>query len=63
MQGICLFCFYLRIPRYDAGSAIRQIKENEYFKKYIDKTRKIFLIGANFDTEKRAILDWVLEKL
>lgn len=56
-----VFVFEFKIDS-DADSAIRQIKENDYYQKYIDPTRKIFLIGANFDTEKKVISDWVLEK-
>ncbi|MCM1450741.1 MAG: PD-(D/E)XK nuclease domain-containing protein [Clostridium sp.] len=34
---------------------MRQISEKEYWKKYEASGKKIFLIGANFSTAKRAL--------
>lgn len=45
-----------------SASDIEQIKSNKYYLHYIAPDRKIFLIGANFDTETKIISDWLLEK-
>ncbi|MEM7132579.1 MAG: AAA family ATPase [Chloroflexota bacterium] len=44
-----------------AEAALAQIKEKEYFKKYWLKEKPITLIGANFNSGKRTIDDWVSE--
>jgi len=55
-----IFVFEFKIDS-TAMSAIKQIKECKYYQKFIEPTRKIFLIGANFDSEKKVISDWALE--
>ena len=45
-----------------AKAAIKQIKDKEYALKYADDKRPIILIGINFDTEKKNIEDYLIEK-
>lgn len=44
-------------------SALSQIKEKAYFKKYLLSSKKITLIGVNFDSDKGQITDWISEEL
>jgi len=45
-----------------AKKAIKQIKEKKYALKYANNKRPISLLGINFDTEKKTIEDYLLEK-
>ena len=44
-----------------AQAAIQQIKNKQYALKYADNTRPIYIIGINFDTEKKKIEDYIIE--
>ena len=44
-------------------AALAQIKERKYAEKYANQGKKIYLIGANFDTEWREMQDFALEVL
>ena len=44
-----------------AEKAIQQIKDKKYALKYANDKRLIYLIGINFDTEKKIIEDWSLK--
>ncbi len=46
----------------EAKKAIEQIKTKKYALKYANDKRPIYLIGINFDTNKKIIDDWILEK-
>ncbi len=46
-----------------AEEAIRQIREKRYHEKYLQSGRKIYLLGINFDSRERAIMDWRLERV
>ena len=39
-------------------TALEQIKEKEYYKKYLLDKREIYIIGVNFDSEKGNLIDW-----
>ncbi len=41
--------------------ALQQIKEKEYYKKFLGQGKKLYLIGANFDTEYREMQDLEIE--
>ena len=45
-----------------AEKAIQQIKTKKYALKYANDKREIIMLGINFDTEKKQIEDWKLEK-
>ena len=44
-------------------TALEQIKEKEYFKKYLLDKREIHIIGVNFDTVKGNLIGWEEEKV
>ena len=44
-------------------TALAQIKEKEYFKKYLLDRREIYIVGVNFDSEKGNLIGWEEEKL
>ena len=39
-------------------TALEQIKEKEYYKKYLLDKREIYIIGVNFDSEKGNLIGW-----
>ena len=45
----------------DDETALSQIKDKAYFKKYLQSSKKITLIGVNFDSEKGQLIDWQTE--
>ncbi len=45
------------------NSAMQQIKERGYYKKYLNHGQDIFLIGIEFDHEKKNISDFEMEKI
>lgn len=46
-----------------AEKAIVQIKEKKYFEKHKNSGKKILLMGINFNTEQRQIVDWKMENI
>jgi hypothetical protein len=46
-----------------ADKAIEQIKKMKYFEKHKGNSKKILLMGINFDTEQRRIMDWKIENI
>ena len=46
-----------------ADEAMAQIKENKYYEKYLAGGKIITLAGVNFDSEKRTIAEYVVEKV
>ncbi len=46
----------------EKGKAIKQIKEKEYFKKYLNY-EKIYIIGIEFDKNKKSIINYEYEKI
>ena len=47
----------------DDDTALSQIKEKAYFRKYLLFSKKITLIGVNFDSEKGQLIDWQSEDI
>ena len=45
----------------DTLNALEQIKEREYFRRYMNSGKKIMLIGVNFDSEAAQIASWKYE--
>ena len=43
-----------------SGDALAQIKEKEYYKKYLNSGKEIYLVGINFDEEQKniSVLEW-----
>jgi len=54
-----IYLFEFKLDKDD--SALSQIKEKAYFKKYLLLPKKITLIGVNFDSEKGQLIDWQTE--
>ena len=44
-------------------TALEQIKDKEYYKKYLLDKRDIYIIGVNFDSEKGNLIGWEDEKV
>ena len=45
----------------DDDTALSQIKDKAYFKKYLQSSKKITMIGVNFDSVKGQLIDWQTE--
>ena len=45
------------------GKAIEQIKEKKYFEKYLKDKREIYLLGINFSSQEKNIVEYKEEKL
>ena len=54
-----IYLFEFKLDKDD--SALSQIREKEYFKKYLLSSKKITLIGVNFDSKKGQLIDWQTE--
>ena len=54
-----IYLFEFKLDKDD--SALSQIKEKAYFKKYLLSSKKITLIGVNFDSKKGQLIDWQTE--
>ncbi len=59
-DGNHVYIFEFKINQ-TAEIALDQIHEKEYFRKYQHSSRKIVLVGANFDTVSRQITEWKSE--
>ena len=46
-----------------AAEAMAQIKEKKYYEKFLGSGKKITLVGVSFDSDKRTIAEWVVEKV
>ena len=55
--GEWIYIFEFKLDR-TADIALEQIKDKEYFLKYRHSGKRIILIGANFDTQKRQLAEW-----
>jgi hypothetical protein len=44
-----------------AAAAIQQIHAKRYHEKYLQSGRRIYLMGINFSTTERRIVDWKME--
>ena len=47
----------------DDPTALEQIKQKEYYKKYLLDERDIYIVGVNFDSVKGNLIGWEEEKL
>lgn len=56
----CIFLFEFKLDG-DAAVALQQIRANQYFQKYQQHAKPALLIGANFDSEQRQIVEWLTE--
>ena len=56
-----VYLFEFKLNKDD--SALKQIKEKEYFKPHLLSRKRIMLIGVNFDTKSGKLSDWKDEEL
>ena len=62
MCGEWVYLFEFKINQ-NAETALNQIREKEYFRKYQNSGKRIILIGANFNMTTRQLDDWKQEEL
>ena len=55
-----VFVFEFKLDK-TAEIALAQIRERDYFRRYINSDKKIFLVGVNFDPEAGQIASWSYE--
>ncbi len=46
----------------EKGKSLKQIKEKEYYKKYLNY-EKIYIIGIEFDKNKKSVINFEYEKI
>jgi len=56
-----IFIFEFKLAG-SAEKALKQIKEREYYQKYRMQGKELYLVGVNFEMEKRALKEWKVEK-
>ena len=52
-----VFVFEFKLDK-SKEMALEQIKDRDYYRRYMNSGKKIILIGVNFDMEKGQIQDW-----
>ena len=57
-----VFVFEFKLDK-SSEVALSQIKEREYFRRYMNSGKKIILIGVNFDNAAGQIDRWVFEQV
>ena len=57
-----VFIFEFKLNKTDK-IALQQIKDRDYYRRYMNSGRKIFLVGVNFDSEAGQIADWQTEEV
>ena len=60
--GDWVYIFEFKLNQ-NAPTALSQIRDREYYQKYHRAEKRIVLVGANFDSGKRQISDWLSEEL
>ena len=59
-MGDNIYCIEFKV---DGSDALNQIKEREYYKKYLNDTKEIYLVGIEFDSKDRNISHFEWEKI
>ena len=57
-----VFVFEFKLSKTDE-IALQQIKDRDYYRRYMNSGKNIFLIGVNFDPEAGQIASWTYEKV
>ncbi len=52
-----VFVFEFKLDK-SRETALEQIKERDYYRRYMNSGKKILLVGVNFDSEQGQIKDW-----
>ena len=47
----------------EPGKALEQVRQKGYHEKYLDRIKKVFLVGVAFDSEEKNITDFEWEEL
>ena len=55
-----IYIFEFKLDQ-SAEAAIAQIKEREYYQKYLLERKKLILVGVNFDSKTGQIDNWLAE--
>ena len=45
------------------GNALEQIRQKRYYEKYMDRGKRIYLVGINFDEEQKNIAHFEWDEL
>ncbi len=53
-----VFIFEFKLDK-SKETALDQIKERDYYRRYMNSGKKIILVGVNFDLERGQIQDWI----
>ena len=57
-----IYIFEFKINE-SAKNAIDQIYEKSYYKRFVGKDKKIYLLGINYNTKEKVIDDYLIEEL
>lgn len=55
-----VFVFEFKLNKSDL-IALQQIKDRDYYRRYMNSGKKIFLIGVNFNKDSGQIASWTYE--
>ena len=56
-----VFVFEFKLDKTEE-EALDQIKERDYYRRYMNSGKRIFLVGVNFNVERGQIQDWTSEE-
>lgn len=57
-----IYLFEFKLDQ-DAQTALQQIEQKEYFKKFLQQDKDIFLVGINFSSSKKEVENWIIKKI
>jgi hypothetical protein len=57
-----IYLFEFKLDQ-DAQNALQQIEQKEYFKKFLQQDKDIFLVGINFSSSKKEVDNWIVKKI
>ncbi len=61
-NGDWIYLFEFKLDK-SAKTALKQIKDKEYFEKYLHAGKRIMMVGVNFDSKTGKIKSWEKEEL
>lgn len=60
------FCSFIYIIEFkcngSAKKALGQIREKRYYERYLSTGKEIYLVGINFSTEEKSVVEWEVER-
>ena len=57
------YIYIIEFKMGEAETAIKQIREKEYYLPYVNDSREVILLGIGFDKKKKNIGDWLVEMI